>query len=53
MLDLLLGLEANLPFYLQIADPGVGGPGTDDAAAAFWGLNAIGVLAVRPLLLAQ
>lgn len=52
MLDLLPELEGNLPFYLQIADPSVGGPGSDDAAVAFSGFNAIGVMAVRPLLLA-
>lgn len=49
----LLGeLESNLEYYLQIRDPNVGGPASDLATRVFAGFQALGVSAVRPLLLA-
>ncbi|OBC03466.1 hypothetical protein A5784_14765 [Mycobacterium sp. 852013-50091_SCH5140682] len=52
MVNLLPELEAHLELYLQIADPTTGGPASEVAAAVYAGFNALGVTAVRPLLLA-
>ncbi|MEO9322244.1 DUF262 domain-containing protein [Nocardioides sp. C4-1] len=49
---LLPDLEKHLDLYLQIVDPANGGPASDEASRAFAGFNALGVSAVRPLLLA-
>ncbi len=50
--SLLDELERHLDFYLQILDPSLGGPASDDSSRAFSGFNVLGVSAVRPLLLA-
>jgi hypothetical protein len=49
----LLGLlEHHLPLYLQMVDPTLPGPASDDALKVYAALNELGVAAVRPLLLA-
>jgi hypothetical protein len=45
-------LRRHLPLYLQMIDPTVAGPATSDALKIFSALNALGVIAVRPILLA-
>lgn len=51
--DQLMGiLERELPLYLQMNDPTVGGPAEPDALKIFSALNSLGVIAVRPMLLA-
>lgn len=49
----LMGLfEGNLALYLQMIDPSAAGPATDDMLSVFTSLNSLGVIAVRPILLA-
>lgn len=50
--NLIDDLETHLDLYLQILDPSIGGPASDEASRAFSGFNVLGVSAVRPLLLA-
>jgi hypothetical protein len=45
-------LGEQLPLYVQMIDPSLDGPAEPDALAVFQALNSLGVLAVRPLLLA-
>ena len=45
-------LEENLPLYLQMIDPTSGGPADSEALGVFSALNSLGVLTVRPILLA-
>ena len=45
-------LERNLPLYLQMIDPTSGGPAPSEALGVFSALNSLGVLTVRPILLA-
>lgn len=45
-------LEEKLPLYLQMIDPTTGGPAAPDALGVFAALNSLGVLTVRPILLA-
>lgn len=45
-------LEKQLPLYLQMIDPSLDGPAEPEALAVFQALNSLGVIAVRPLLLA-
>ncbi len=45
-------LEGNLPLYLQMIDPTTGGPAASEAVGVFSALNSLGVLTVRPILLA-
>jgi len=45
-------LEENLPLYLQMIDPTSGGPAASEALGVFSALNSLGVLTVRPILLA-
>ncbi len=49
LLDLL---HEHLALYLQMIDPTADGPATADALRVFGALNDLGVIAVRPLLLA-
>ena len=49
----LMGLfEQNLKLYLQMIDPSAAGPATDGMLSVFSALNSLGVIAVRPMLLA-
>jgi hypothetical protein len=50
---LLTLMEDNLDLYLQMIDPTAAGPASPDALAVFGALNDLGVIAVRPLLLAM
>jgi len=45
-------LEADLALYLQMIDPSLGGPADREMLAVFTALNSLGVIAVRPILLA-
>lgn len=45
-------LEEKLSLYLQMIDPTVGGPAASEALGVFAALNSLGVLTVRPILLA-
>lgn len=44
--------EQNLKLYLQIIDPSAAGPASSGMLSVFGALNSLGVIAVRPLLLA-
>lgn len=50
--DIMTLLEETLPLYLQMMDPTVAGPATEEELAVFSVLNAISVVSVRPILLA-
>ncbi|WP_338424338.1 DUF262 domain-containing protein [Sphingopyxis kveilinensis] len=50
--DLMALLSRRLPIYLQMIDPSLDGPAQPDALKVFSALNSLGVIAVRPLLLA-
>ncbi|MDQ2083954.1 DUF262 domain-containing protein [Xanthobacteraceae bacterium Astr-EGSB] len=45
-------LERHLPLYRQMMDPTLPGPARPEALGIFSALNALGVIAVRPILLA-
>ena len=45
-------LKQDLPLYLQMIDPTLAGPAEPEALKVFAALNALGVIAVRPILLA-
>lgn len=45
-------LTSRLPIYLQMIDPSLDGPSEADALKVFSALNSLGVIAVRPMLLA-
>lgn len=45
-------LRDSLPVYLQMMDPTLDGPGGEDQLAVFSVLNRLGVISVRPILLA-
>ncbi len=45
-------LEFNLPLYAQMVDPTFPGPADPEALKVFSALNSLGVIAVRPILLA-
>lgn len=51
--ELLNLLQRSLPVYLQAMDPTSDGPATDEQLAVFSVLNSLGVLSVRPILLAM
>jgi len=51
-LQLLKLLEKHLPLYLQMMDPTLPGPAKPEALGIFAALNNLGVIAVRPILLA-
>lgn len=50
--ELMEILKGQLPLYLQMIDPSLDGPAEPGALAVFQALNSLGVIAVRPLLLA-
>jgi len=51
--DKLMGLlEQHLPLYMQMIDPSLAGPAEPEALKIFTALNSLGVIAVRPILLA-
>lgn len=50
--ELLDILDGNLSIYLQMIDPSIDGPAESGALRVFSALNSLGVIAVRPLLLA-
>ncbi|QNH14329.1 DUF262 domain-containing protein [Xanthomonas sp. SI] len=50
--ELMAILSAHLPLYLQMIDPTLEGPAESDALKIFSALNSLGVISVRPLLLA-
>lgn len=45
-------LEMHLPLYMQMVDPTLAGPAEPEALRIFAALNSLGVIAVRPILLA-
>lgn len=52
--DELMGLlERRLQLYLQMIDPTAAGPAESEALGVFAALNSLGVITVRPLLLAM
>lgn len=50
--QLMLLLRARLPLYLQMVDPSLAGPMEGEQLNIFEALNSLGVIAVRPILLA-
>lgn len=50
--ELMALLEAHLPLYMQMIDPTLAGPADPEALKIFAALNSLGVIAVRPILLA-
>jgi len=50
--ELMKLLKGYLPLYLQMIDPTIAGPADPDALKIFEALNALSVIAVRPILLA-
>jgi hypothetical protein len=51
--EIIDSLERHLPLYLQMTDPTLAGPASPDMLKVFAALNDLGVIAVRPLLLAM
>lgn len=49
---LMTVLASRLPLYLQMVDPSLDGPAESDALKVFSALDSLGIIAVRPLLLA-
>ncbi len=50
--ELMKLLEERLPLYLQMIDPSFAGPAEAEELKIFSALNSLGVIAVRPILLA-
>ena len=50
--ELMELLPEQLPLYLQMVDPSLDGPADPSALKVFSALNSLGVIAVRPLLMA-
>lgn len=50
--ELMQMLKQNLPLYMQMVDPSLDGPAEPEALKIFAAFNSLGVIAVRPLLLA-
>jgi hypothetical protein len=50
--DLMSRLRESLPLYAQMMDPSLDGPADTDALRVFSALDSLGVIAVRPILLA-
>lgn len=50
--EIMALLERNLPLYTQMIDPTAAGPADSEALGVFSALNSLGVLTVRPILLA-
>lgn len=51
-LDLLDALDSRLDLYVQMIDPTAAGPASPYALGVFAALNSLGVIAVRPMLMA-
>ena len=51
--SLMKKLEDRLPLYMQMIDPTSPGPAEPDALRVFAALNSLGVITVRPILLAM
>ncbi len=51
-IELVNSLESELPLYLQMIDPTLPGPATEYQLKTFRALNALGVMTVRPILMA-
>ncbi|MES0197584.1 DUF262 domain-containing protein [Mesorhizobium sp. M0011] len=51
--DLMTMLEGALPRYQQMIDPTLAGPSEPQALSVYSALNSLGVIAVRPILLAM
>ena len=51
-IELVAQLKEEIPLYMQIIDPGLGGPADVYAVQIFRALNALGVITVRPIILA-
>lgn len=51
--NLMKMLEDRLPLYMQMIDPTSPGPAEPDALRVFSALNSLGVITVRPILLAM
>ena len=52
-IELIDRLEDTLPLYAQMIDPSVAGPAEQGMLEIFAALNSLGVIAVRPILLAM
>jgi len=50
--ELMQLLAYRLPLYMQMVDPSFGGPAEPEALRIFAALNSLGVISVRPILLA-
>ncbi|MBK3735583.1 DUF262 domain-containing protein [Azospirillum brasilense] len=50
--ELMDMLEQNLPLYMQMVDPTLAGPADAESLKIFSALSSLGVIAVRPILLA-
>jgi hypothetical protein len=50
--ELMILLKQHLPLYMQMIDPSLEGPADPGALKIFAALNSLGVIAVRPILLA-
>nr|CAD6603985.1 hypothetical protein RTCK_01502 [Rhizobium sp. TCK] len=50
--ELIALLERSLPLYMQMVDPTLEGPAEPQALKIYAALNSLGVIAVRPILLA-
>jgi Protein of unknown function DUF262 len=50
--ELMSLLQEHMPLYLQMVDPTVAGPADPEALKVFSALKSLGVIAVRPILLA-
>ncbi|MHA3885341.1 DUF262 domain-containing protein [Stutzerimonas degradans] len=51
--DLMAQLESHLPLYMQMVDPTLAGPGEPELLKIFEALNSLGVISVRPILMAM
>ena len=50
--QLMATLQNNLPLYMQMVDPSLPGPACSETLKVFASLNSLGVISVRPILLA-
>ncbi|WP_429361376.1 DUF262 domain-containing protein [Paraburkholderia sp. MM5496-R1] len=50
--ELVTTLQSYLPLYLQMVDPSLAGPASPEMLKIFSSLNSLGVISVRPILLA-
>tara|TARA_R110000850_G_scaffold77470_1_gene167653 strand:- start:715 stop:2319 length:1605 start_codon:yes stop_codon:yes gene_type:complete len=52
-MQLMTLLEENLPIYMQMVDPSLDGPSETESLKIYEALNSLGVISVRPILLAM